>query len=119
MFAIGGFLLRDSSRLGRLSETPYAFLPPAPASTVRDILAQSEQRAGVAGLVSVLLLVFNGSNAFASTERVFNLAYGVRPRNVIVQRLLGLIMLLVVSMLLFASTVAYRTSRTSEKHPRT
>jgi hypothetical protein len=45
----------------------FTLLPPEPAATVRDILAQTEQRAGAAGLV----------------------------------------MLLVVSMLLLASTVAY------------
>jgi YihY family inner membrane protein len=107
ILAIAGFLLRDSSRLDQLNAMLFTLLPPEPAATVRDILAQTEQRAGAAGLVSILSLVFNGSNVFAGMVTVFNLAYGIPGRNLLVQRLVGLAMLLVISMLLLTSTVAY------------
>jgi membrane protein len=107
ILAIAGLLLRDASRLDQLSKVLFTLLPPQSATTLRDVLEQTEQRAGAAGLISILLLLFNGSNVFASMERVFNLAYGIPSRNIIVQRLIGLLTLLAVSLLLLISTFAY------------
>jgi uncharacterized BrkB/YihY/UPF0761 family membrane protein len=47
--------------------------------------------AGVAGLVSLGLLLFNGSNFFVRLESVFDLAYHVPERNLISQRVVSFV----------------------------
>ena len=107
MLAISGFVLRDPGRLEQLSGSLTSLAPGQAATTLRDILSSTRDSAGAASIISVLLLLFSGSNFFANMQMVFNLAYHVEDRNIILQRVLAIIMLLIVTALLLVSTTAY------------
>ncbi len=107
ILAIAGFVLRDQQRLDQLTGTLFAVLPQEAATTLSNILTTTRQNAGTASIVSILLLLFSGSNFFANMEMVFDIVYHVPDRNIVMQRLLAVIMLLIVTALLLVSTTAY------------
>src|ERR687886_656939 len=57
--------------------------------------------------LAVLLILFNGANFFAGMQSVFNLAYHVPDRNLVLQRVVGLLVLIGVLALALVSTTAY------------
>jgi membrane protein len=107
MLAISGFVLRDPQRLDQLTGALVSVAPGQAASTLRDILTTTRDSAGAASIISLLLLLFSGSNFFANMQMVFNLAYHLEDRNFILQRVVALIMLLIATALLLISTTAY------------
>ncbi len=112
ILAIVGLIIRDPKQLDSLTGTLLAVLPEQAATAIHDILAQSRQSAGVAGIISLLLLLFTGTNFFANMQMVFNLAYHIEDRNIIMQRVVALIMLILVTALLLISTTAYGIGNT-------
>jgi membrane protein len=107
MLAISGFVLRDTERLDQLSGALLSLAPDQAATTLRDILTSTRESAGAASIVSLLLLLFSGSNFFANMQMVFNLAYHVEDRNFILQRVIAVVMMLIATALLLISTAAY------------
>jgi membrane protein len=107
ILAIAGFVLRDPDRLNQLTSAMFSALPSEAAQTLQGILTSTRENAGAAGIVSLLLLLFSGTNFFGNMEMVFDLAYHVEDRNIIMQRVTALIMLLIVTALLLVSTTAY------------
>jgi membrane protein len=107
MLAISGFVLRDPQRLDQLTGALLSLAPGQAASTLRDILSSTRDSAGAASVISFLLLLFSGSNFFANMQMVFNLAYHVEDRNMLLQRALAVVMLVIVTALLLVSTTAY------------
>jgi membrane protein len=107
ILAIAGFVLRDPQRLDQLTSTLFAVLPQEAASTLTNILTTTRDSAGTASVISILLLLFTGSNFFANMQMVFNLAYHVPDRNFLMQRVVALVMLVIVTALLLISTTAY------------
>ena len=107
MLAISGFVLRDPQRLDQLTGALFSLAPGQAATSLRDILTSTRDSAGAASIISVLLLLFSGSNFFANMQMVFNLAYHVQDRNFLLQRVLAVLMLLIATALLLVSTTAY------------
>ena len=107
ILAISGFVLRDPQRADQLTGALFSAAPEQAATTLRDILTSTRESAGTASVISVLLLLFSGSNFFANMQMVFNLAYHVEDRNFILQRVLAVVMLLIATALLLISTTAY------------
>jgi len=112
ILAIVGLIIRDPKQMDSLTGTLLAVLPEQAATAIHDILVQSRQSAGVAGIISLLLLLFTGTNFFANMQMVFNLAYHVEDRNIIMQRVIALVMLILVTALLLVSTTAYGIGNT-------
>lgn len=107
LLALAGLVLQDPQRLDLLTSALFALLPEPAAATLRDVLARTRLNAGAAEVISVLLILFNGSNFFAGMESVFNLAYHVPDRNLILQRVVGAFVLFAVAALALVSTTAY------------
>ncbi|MCA1644505.1 MAG: YihY/virulence factor BrkB family protein [Chloroflexi bacterium] len=107
ILAIAGFILRDPQRLDQLTSTLFAVLPQEAATALSTILTTTRESAGAASVVSILLLLFSGSNFFANMEMVFDIVYHVQDRNIVMQRVLAVVMLLIVTALLLISTTAY------------
>ena len=107
ILAIAGFVLRDPQRLDQLTSALFAVLPQEAATALSNILTTTRESAGAASVVSILLLLFSGSNFFANMEMVFDIVYHVQDRNIVMQRLLAVVMLVMVTALLLVSTTAY------------
>jgi len=101
-----GLLLGDSAEAQAAENRLLAVLPEAISSLVRDSLAAMQQAATGAGLISLGLLLFNGSNFFVSLESVFDLAYHVPERNIVTQRIVSFAGLFVITALLLVTTTA-------------
>jgi len=75
--------------------------------TIGDALdGVRKSAAAPAGVVAVLLLLFNGSSFFANMGSVFDQIYHVEGRNFLVQRLVSIVMLVLASTLLIVSTLS-------------
>jgi membrane protein len=105
--AVAGFVLRDQQHIDQLTGALFTLLPSEAAGVLRGILEGTQRGAGIAGAISLVLLLLNGSNFFANMESAFDLAYHVEDRNMVVQRLVGLIMLIIVIALMIVATLAY------------
>lgn len=101
-----GLVLGESAAATAAQERVFGLLPDAAAELLRTTIANLQRAAGSAGLISLGLLLFNGSNFFVSLESVFNLAYHVPERNIIVQRVVSFAALFVVTALLLVATGA-------------
>jgi membrane protein len=107
MLSIVGFVLRDQQRLDQVYGALGSALPSAAASPVTTVLDGMRQgSAAPAGLIAIVLLLISGSSFFSNMASVFDQAYHVQGRNVIVERLIGLGMLVLTAALLVLSTLA-------------
>jgi len=101
-----GLLLGDSPAATAAEATVLAPLPVQASELIHDSLSSIGQVAGLAGLVSLGLLLFNGSNFFVTLESVFDLAYHVPERNLIVQRAVSFGALFVLTGLVLLGSLA-------------
>lgn len=106
VLALIGLFLGDSPAAAAAEEKLFALLPAQASTLVRGSIASIQQVAGAAGLVSLGLLLFNGSNLFVTLESVFDLVYHVPERNLITQRLVSFAALFVLAGLLVLDTGA-------------
>jgi membrane protein len=106
VLAIAGLLLRDQQRLDQIYSLLLASIPQEAAEPIRGALDSVRATAGAAGLISLLLLIYNGSRLFATMQTVFNRAYYVDNRNFLLANAVAVLMLLVITVLLLTSTVA-------------
>jgi membrane protein len=101
-----GLLLGDSAEAQAAENRLLAVLPEAIGNLVRDSLAAMQQAATGAGLISLGLLLFNGSNFFVTLESVFDLVYHVPERNIVTQRIVSFAGLFLVTAGLLVTTSA-------------
>src|SRR5690348_3733660 len=74
---------------------------PASKDFVLLALAQLNKSAGFLVIVAVLLAIFGGSRLFISMEGYFDIIYHVRPRGVIKQNVMAIVMMLVFIVMIF------------------
>jgi membrane protein len=107
MLSIAGLVLRDQQRLNQVYNALGAALPDSAAGPVTEVLDGMRQgSAAPAGVIAIVLLLISGSSFFTNMASVFNQAYHVEGRNMIVERLIGLGMLILSAALLVVSTLA-------------
>jgi len=105
--AIAGFLLRDPQRAADAQSALVRLAPPDAAPPLAGVLSDTQNDAKALGLAGLGLLLYNGSNLFANLESVFNRAYHVTDRDLVGERLVSVLMLVIVTALLLVSTIAY------------
>jgi membrane protein len=108
VLSVAGLLLRDPKVLEQVYTTMIALVPPQAAGPVGDALQGVRlASAAPAGVVALVLLLYNGSSFFSNMASVFNQAYHVQSRNFLVERLIAVAMLVVTTVLLVVSTLAF------------
>ncbi len=68
---------------------------PASGDFLTLALASLNKSAGILSIIAILLAVFGGSRLFISMEGYFDIIYHVRPRGVIKQNIMAILMLLI------------------------
>ncbi|HEY1294258.1 MAG TPA: YihY/virulence factor BrkB family protein [Chloroflexota bacterium] len=107
MLSIAGLVLRDQQRLDQVYNALGSALPSSAAGPITDVLDGMRQgSAAPAGVVAIVLLLISGSSFFTNMASVFDHAYHVEGRNMIVERLVGFAMLVVTTALLVVSALA-------------
>jgi membrane protein len=105
LLALAGMVLRDQQRLDEVYNALTSSLP-AVAEPITSVLDGMRQSAASVGILAIALLLINGSSFFTNMASVFDQAYHVQGRNVFVERLIGLGMLIVTAAMLVMSTLA-------------
>lgn len=107
VLSVAGLMLRDPQVLDQVYNTLLALLPVQAAGPVGDALQGVRlASAAPAGVVALVLLLYNGSSFFSNMASVFNQAYHVQSRNFAVERLIAVGMLIITTVLLVVSTLA-------------
>jgi len=73
---------------------------------VATAFMQVKKEAGVLGIIAVVLSIFNGSRLFLFMEGCFDIIYHIRPRGVIAQNVMSILMLLLFVVILPVMVVA-------------
>ena len=104
ILAVLGFVLRNPDLQSRVQGEIVGFFPTSGNQTtaITDALHGLQHNAGIFAAVSVLGLLYSGTNLFAALEFALDQVYGIKTRGFLKQRLVGLGMLLafVVALLL-------------------
>ena len=107
VLAIAGLVLRDQQTLDKVYSTLTAAMPSAATGPLTGVLDSMRQgSAAPAGIVAIVLLLVTGTSFFSNMASVFDQAYHVQGRNPVLERLVGLLMLLICTGLLVLSTLA-------------
>jgi len=109
VLSVLGFVLRSQGFATRLELSVVTFFPDANTQAqLLEALRNAHRNAGLLAIVSVGGLVWTGTNFFAALEFALDRVYGVKQRDFIAQRLMGLVMLLafVAAMLLSVGATA-------------
>jgi membrane protein len=106
ILSISGLVLRDPERLDQVYGMMSAAVPGAQGPVGEALQSVRTAAAAPAGVVSIILLLFNGSAFFANMAGVFDQVYHVPSRNFVVQRLVAVLMLVITTALLVVSTLA-------------
>src|SRR5919197_2317843 len=97
ILALAGLVLRDPERLDQVYNTLLYLIPSGVSGPLGEALQNVSNSAGTAGVVGLVLLLWNGSAFFGNMASVFNHAFHVEDRNFVMQRLISIAMLLITS----------------------
>jgi membrane protein len=106
ILSLAGIVLRDQARVDAVYNTLRVLIPGDSGPLVEALQAVRAASAEPAGVVAIVLLLFNGSSLFANMESVFDQAYHVEPRNFVMQRVVALVMLVMTTSLLVVSALS-------------
>src|SRR5438105_7456521 len=88
---------------------------------IQPALRQLTKDSGILGIFAIVVSIFNGSRLFMFLQGCFDLIYHVRPRNVIVQNALSVVMVLLfvilVPIMVLASSLPAIVSSLLQKTP--
>jgi YihY family inner membrane protein len=110
MFAILGFVL-GPGQIHAILQTTIKILPALSSQqgVIRHSLDQLASQAGLLAVIAVLLALFGGSRLFVGLEGCLDIVYRVRPRSLIPQNIMAMLMMLLfiilIPIMFFASTL--------------
>jgi len=107
MSALAGLVLQDEQRLEELTTQIARLFPGQVAANLSGVLQDTRKSAAAIGIIGLALLLFNGSGFFVNMQAVYNQAYHAEDRGFMGQRAVGLLMLVVATILLAGSGVAF------------
>ena len=105
LLSILGYVLRDDTMRESIVSAIISQFP----SQVGDLLGfleETRELGGVLGLISLVGLLWSGSNLFGAMATVFNRFYGVTDRGFVRQRLIAFTMIFVYAVLISVAVVA-------------
>ena len=98
MLSIAGYVLRDPDRLASIANSITSQFPEQ-ASELVAVITETRDLGGIFGIVSVVGLLWSGSNLFGTMGSVFDRFYGATPRSFVGQRVMAFIMMAVYAVL--------------------
>jgi membrane protein len=105
MLSIVGLVLRDPGRQAAIADQ-IARQFPEQASDLVAFVSETRDLGGIFGLISIVGLLWSGSNLFGAMATVFDRFYGVPDRGFIMQRLVSFMMMAVYAVLISVSVAS-------------
>jgi len=106
ILAIVGLVIRDPHRLNQVRNLIVNAFPGDSQTAIGNALNGVQQHPGLLGLISIVGLVWGGTNLFATMEFVLGEMFGVTQRSFLRQRLMGLVMMAFFLVAVLAAVVA-------------
>lgn len=98
MMSIAGLVLRDPERLTAIAGAITQQFPEQ-ASDLVDVITETRELGGIFGIVSIVGLLWSGSNLFGTMGLVFDRFYGAPDRSFVEQRIVSFVMMAVYAVL--------------------
>jgi membrane protein len=95
ILSIVGLVIRDAATEAKIQDAIIGIFPPDAHSQLVQALQSVKHSAGILGLVSLVGLVWGGTGLFASMEFALTAIFGTRQRDILRQRLIGLLMMVI------------------------
>ncbi|MDO8689150.1 MAG: YihY/virulence factor BrkB family protein [Dehalococcoidia bacterium] len=106
VLAIVGLVLRSPDAQARAQALILSTVPAEGAASVVQVISVASQSAGLFGLLSLVGLLWGGSNLFGALETAFDLVYQVPTRSFVRQKLMAVGMVPLFALLIVAELVA-------------
>lgn len=103
LLSIVGLVIQDPGTQQRLQDIIVGIFPPDAHEQLMKALVGVKTHAGLLGVISIAGLIWGGTSFFASMEFALTQIFGTRQRDMLRQRLMGMVMMVV---FLFALLVA-------------
>jgi YihY family inner membrane protein len=95
MLAIVGLVISDPAMQKKLYDGIVSAFPGDAHRDILSALTGVKHNAGILGIVSIAGLLWSGTSLFASMEFALTMIFGTKQRDMLRQRLMGLVMVLV------------------------
>ena len=95
MLAIVGFLVNDPATQKAIYDGVVSVFPSDAHAQILQALENVHHNAGILGIISILGLLWSGTSLFASMEFALTEIFGTKQRDMLRQRVMGLIMMLI------------------------
>jgi membrane protein len=95
MLAIVGLVVNDAALQSKLYEGIASVFPANAHGEILSALSGAKHSAGLLGVLSIVGLVWSGTNLFAAMEFSLTQIYGTKQRDMLRQRLMGLVMVVI------------------------
>ena len=105
ILSIVGLVLRDPERQAAIA-AQIASQFPEQASDLVAVISETRDLGGLFGIISIVLLLWAGSNLFGTMATVFDRFYGVPDRGFVRQRLVSFLMMAVYAVLVTISVAS-------------
>jgi membrane protein len=105
VLAVVGFVIRQPEVEARAQTAIVGFFPPDAHQQIAATLNGIQRNSGILGVISVLGLIYSGTNLFATMEWVLDKVFDAAPRGFVKQRLMGLVMTAVFAVAIVGSVV--------------
>jgi membrane protein len=123
VLTIVGLIIRRPGDLALAQSIVLSAVPANSAASLLQAIDGAGQSAGLLGLLSLAGLLWAGSGLFDALEMALDRVYRVRSRSLVRQKLMGLAMMLLFSLLvvaqLVATTVAHLVGQIAQRLPAT
>jgi membrane protein len=95
MLAVVGLVISDPAMQTKLYDGIVSVFPSEAHKDILSSLTGVKHNAGILGIVSIAGLLWSGTSLFASMEFALTMIFGTKQRDMLRQRLMGLVMVLV------------------------
>jgi len=107
VLALTGLVVRDPQRLDLIYNTLLTLLPSGASGMLGPALeGVRHQPAAPVGIIGLVLLLYNGASFFSNMATIFDLAYHVEDRNIVLSNVVAILMLILVTALMGVSAAA-------------
>jgi len=95
LLTVVGLVVQNSALEGRLVGAVIGIFPPDAHDQLTQAFKGIKHNVGLLGIVSILGLIWSGTGLFASMEFALSQVFGTGQRNMLRQRLMGLVMMVI------------------------
>lgn len=103
VLAIVGLVIRDPATQAKVSTALLSFFPSDAGTALQSVLKGVKQNSGIIGVIGLVGMIWSGTSIFTTMEWALDRLFGVRQRDFVRQRLMGLLMTVLFAVVILLS----------------